>query len=128
MTSRYHQVYDSWRRDPVGFWAGVASSEIDWSRPWEKAFDETLGVYGRWFVGAECNTCFNCVDRHAAKRADATAIIYDSPLTGTKRRFSYGELLAEVQALAAVLCDRGIEKGDRVICPSLATYEAAHYF
>lgn len=115
MTSRYHQVYDSWRRDPVGFWAGVASSEIDWVRSWEKAFDETLGVYGRWFVGAECNTCFNCVDRHAAKRADATAIIYDSPVTGTKRRISYGELLAEVQALAAVLSDRGIGKGDRVI-------------
>ena len=115
MTSRYAEVYESWRRDPVGFWAGIASSEIDWLKPWDKAFDPELGVYGRWFVGAECNTCFNCVDRHAAKRPDATAIIYDSPVTGAKRRISYAELLSEVQALAAVLREHGIQKGDRVI-------------
>jgi propionyl-CoA synthetase len=115
MTSRYAEVYESWRRDPEGFWAGVASSEIDWFKPWDKVFDPDLGVYGRWFTGAECNTCWNCVDRHAARRPDATAIIYDSPVTGQKRRISYGELLSEVQALAAVLQDRGVEKGDRVI-------------
>jgi propionyl-CoA synthetase len=115
MTSRYREVYESWRRNPEGFWAGVASSEIDWLKPWDKVFDEKLGVYGRWFVGAECNTCWNCVDRHAAKRPDAPAIIYDSPVTGTKRTISYGELLSEVQALAAVLSDLGVGKGDRVI-------------
>ncbi len=115
MTSRYHEVYESWRRDPEGFWGGVASSEIDWFKPWDKVFDASLGVYGRWFPGAECNTCFNCVDRHAEKRPEATAIIYDSPVTGRKRRISYGELLAEVKALAAVLQDHGVGKGDRVI-------------
>ncbi len=115
MTSRYAEIYESWKRNPEGFWAGVASSEIDWFRQWDKVFDENLGVYGRWFVGAECNTCWNCVDRHAAKRPDATALIYDSPVTGQTRRISYGELLSEVQTLAAVLQDHGIEKGDRVI-------------
>ncbi len=115
MTSRYHEVYESWRRDPQGFWAGIASSEIDWLKPWNKVFDASLGVYGHWFPGAECNTCFNCVDRHAARRPDATAIIYDSPVTGQKRRISYGELLSDVQALAAVLQGFGIKKGDRVI-------------
>ncbi len=115
MTSRYHEVYESWRKNPEGFWAGVAASEIDWIKPWDKAFDASLGVYGRWFPGAECNTCFNCVDRHAAKRPDATAIIYDSPVTGAKRAISYGELLSEVQALAAVLQELGVGKGDRVI-------------
>src|SRR3954470_604516 len=114
MTSRYAEVYESWRRDPTGFWAEVAQ-DIDWLKPWDKVFDQTLGVYGRWFPGAECNTCWNCVDRHAAKRPEATAIIYDSPVTGTQRRISYGELLADVQALAAVLQDLGVEKGDRVI-------------
>ncbi len=68
MTSRYHEIYESWRRDPKMFWADIAESEIDWLKPWDKVFDETLGVYGRWFPGAECNTCWNCVDRHAAKR------------------------------------------------------------
>ena len=115
MTSRYPEIYESWRRNPEGFWAGVASSEIDWFRQWDKVLDPGLGVYGSWFAGAECNTCWNCVDRHAAKRPDATAILYDSPVSGAKRRISYGELLAEVQALAAVLKDRGIGKGDRVI-------------
>lgn len=114
MTSRYAETYESWRRDPQGFWAEVAE-EIDWVKPWDKVFDPKLGVYGRWFVGAECNSCFNCVDRHAAKRPDATAIIYDSPVTGTKRRISYGDLLTEVQALAAVLREHGVAKGDRVI-------------
>jgi propionyl-CoA synthetase len=115
MTSRYAAVYESWRRDPQGFWAGIAASEIDWFRPWDKVFDPELGVYGRWFVGAQCNTCFNAVDRHAAARREAAALIYDSPVTGGQRTFSYRELLAEVQALAAVLQDRGIGKGDRVI-------------
>ncbi len=115
MTSRYGEIYQSWRRDPQGFWGGVASSEIDWLKPWDKVFDAEAGVYGRWFPGAECNTCYNCVDRHAAKRPDATAIIYDSPITGQKQRISYGELLSEVQALAAVLQDHGVGKGDRVI-------------
>ena len=57
MTSRYAETYERWRRDPQGFWADAAA-EIDWVRPWEKVFDPSLGVYGRWFVGAECNTCF----------------------------------------------------------------------
>ena len=114
MTSRYAETYQSWRRDPAGFWAEVAQ-EIDWLKPWDKVFDKSLGVYGRWFPGAECNTCWNCVDRHAATRPEATAIIYDSPVTGTQRRLSYGELLTEVQALAAVLQDLGVGKGDRVI-------------
>jgi propionyl-CoA synthetase len=115
MKSRYAEVYESWRRNPEGFWAAVASSEIDWFKPWDTVFDPAMGVYGRWFVGAECNTCWNCVDRHAEARPDQAAIIYDSPVTGTKRTISYRELLSEVQALAAVLRDNGIGKGDRVI-------------
>ena len=115
MTSRYERIYESWRRNPEGFWAGVASSEIDWFKPWEKVFDPALGVYGRWFVGAECNTCWNCVDRHAAKRPEQVALKYDSPVTGKIQRISYAELLAKVNALAAVLSDQGVAKGDRVI-------------
>ncbi len=125
MTSRYAEIYESWRRHPEGFWAGVASSEIDWFKPWDKPFDPGLGVYGRWFPGAACNTCFNCVDRHAEARPDATAIIYDSPITGSKRSISYRELRAEVEALAAVLQDHGVGKGDRVILYMPMVPEAA---
>src|SRR5918998_3502216 len=94
------EIYESWQRHPEGFWAGVASSEIDWYRQWDKVFDPALGVYGRWFPGAECNTCWNAVDRHAAKRPGETAIIYDSPVTGMQRRISQRGLVGGVQALA----------------------------
>jgi propionyl-CoA synthetase len=114
MTSGYPENYASWRADPHGFWAEQARA-IDWFRAPDNPFDANLGVYGRWFPDALCNTSFNCIDRHAAKRPDRAAIIYDSPVTGTKRAISYGELLTEVQALAAVLQDRGVGKGDRVV-------------
>jgi len=66
-------------------------------------FDAGMGAYGRWFVGAETNTCHNCLDRHvAAGRGEQAAIIYDSPMTGEKRRFTYSEVLTEVTAIAAV--------------------------
>jgi propionyl-CoA synthetase len=113
--SRYHEVYARAQRDPAGFWA-EAAREIDWFEPARKVFDPAAGVYGRWFVGGVCNTCFNAVDRHVAGgRAGQTAIIYDSPVTNTKRKFSYAELLAEVKTLAAMLTDLGVRKGNRVV-------------
>ena len=115
MPSRYHEVYRRWRSDPSSFWA-EAAAEIDWFSPWDTVFDATAGVYGRWFAGATCNTCYNAVDRHVAGgRADQAALIYDSAITGRKKTFSYRELLAEVAALAAVLQDCGVGKGDRVV-------------
>jgi propionyl-CoA synthetase len=113
--SQYHEVYESWKRDPLGFWA-EAASEIDWVKPPEKIFDPGQGQYGRWFTGGLCNTAFNCLDRHVmAGRGDQPALIYDSPMTGQKRSFTYAELLDDVSALAAVIRDKGVRKGDRVI-------------
>jgi propionyl-CoA synthetase len=113
--SRYHDVYARAMRDPAGFWAEAAAA-IDWYEPAAKVFDPAMGVYGRWFVGAVCNTCFNAVDRHVTRgRGGQNAIIYNSPVTGAKRAITYAELLAEVSALAAILRDFGVEKGDRVI-------------
>ena len=66
--------------------------------------------------GAECNTCFNAVDRHVAGgRADQVALIHDSAITGTIAKFTYAELKREVVALASVLKNQGVRKGDRVI-------------
>jgi propionyl-CoA synthetase len=113
--SRYHEVYARAQRDPAGFWA-EAARDIDWFEPAKTVFDPAAGVYGRWFVGGVCNTCFNAVDRHVARGcANQTAVIYDSPVTNTKRTISYAELLAEVKTLAAILVDLGVRKGDRVI-------------
>jgi propionyl-CoA synthetase len=112
--SRYHEVYAGWKADPEGFWA-QAAREIDWIKPADKAFDAAIGAYGTWFTGAVCNTCYNAVDRHAATRGDQAAIIYDSPVTNSKRSISYAELRDEVATLAAVLQDMGVQKGDRVV-------------
>ena len=115
MTSRYREVYAEWQRNPETFWA-EAAREIDWITPPTRIFDEKAGVYGHWFPDAECNTCWNAVDRHmAGGRGAQDAVIYDSPLAGAKRRVTYAQLLDEVSTLAAVLRDLGVGKGDRVI-------------
>jgi propionyl-CoA synthetase len=114
-TSRYHEVYARWQRDPEGFW-GEAAQDIDWYTPPRKVFDPDAGIYGRWFTGGVCNTCYNALDRHVlSERNDQPALIYDSPVTNTVKTFTYGRLLSEVQLLGAMLRDFGVEKGDRVI-------------
>ena len=79
--SRYHEVYAAWKADPEAFWA-EAAREIDWINLWDKVFDPYAGEYGRWFAGAECNTAYNCLDRHVLRgRGQQKALIYDSPVT-----------------------------------------------
>ena len=113
--SRYHEIHARSLRDPEGFWA-EAAREIDWIEPAKKIFDPGIGLYGRWFTGAVVNTCYNALDRHVADgRADQVALIHDSPLARSVTKFTYAELLREVQALAAVMQDFGLSKGDRVI-------------
>ena len=113
--SRYHEVYARWQHDPEGFWC-EAAQEIDWIEPAKRVFDPNAGVYGRWFVGGVCNTCWNAVDRHVRQgRGEQPAIIYDSPLAGQKRALTYHALRVETQVLAAILRNLGVEKGDRVV-------------
>lgn len=115
MASSYSDVYDAWKQDPEAFWA-KAALDIDWFRRPERVFDPDRGVYGHWFTGGETNTCFNCLDRQVASgRADQSALIYDSPVTSTVERWTYGAMLEEVVALAAVYRDLGVRKGDRII-------------
>ncbi len=115
MQSRYFDVYGAWQRDPESFWMEAAKA-IDWFTPPTGAYDPDQGVYGRWFVGGETNTCYNCLDRHVeAGRGEQRAFIYDSVMSGTKRFFTYSEVLTEVKAIAAVLRDLGIGRGDRVV-------------
>ena len=65
-TSRYHEIYARSLADPEGFW-GEAAAAIDWYEPAKKVFDKDAGVYGRWFAGAVCNTCYNAIDRHVER-------------------------------------------------------------
>ena len=114
-TSRYRDVYTHWQRSPEVFWA-EAAAEIDWYEKPKRIFDKDAGIYGRWFTGGVVNTCYNAVDRHVARRRNnQAALIYDSPVSGEKRTFTYSRLLSEVQLLGAMLRDFGVGKGDRVI-------------
>ncbi len=111
----YTKVYEGWKNDPEAFWKKAAEA-IDWVRPPSVILDRDAGVYGRWFADAIGNTAYNCLDRHiAAGRGAQDAILYDSPVTGTKARISYDTLLDEVQVLGQVLRDAGVAKGDRVL-------------
>lgn len=115
MPSRYQEVYAAWQKDPEAFWA-EAAEQIDWVNKPTIIFDPEQGAFGRWFVDGTCNACFNAVDRHVANgRADQPALIYDSPVTGAKRSFTYLQMQEEVVALAAVLRAQGVRKGDIVI-------------
>lgn len=111
----YDQAYASWQADPVGFWEEAARS-IDWIKPADQVFDPNMGPMGRWFAGATCNTCWNAVDRHVRDgRGNQTALIWDSPVTGSVRHFTFAEMLDEVSALAGAMQARSVTKGDRVL-------------
>jgi propionyl-CoA synthetase len=113
--SRYPEIYARWQRDPEGFW-GEAAEAVHWFEKPKKVFDKDAGIYGRWFTGGVTNTCYNALDRHVeAGRGQQPALIYDSPVTNTKKTFTYGRLLSETQILGAMLRDFGVQKGDTVI-------------
>ena len=125
MSNAFDVAYKRSLEAPEGFW-GEAAKEIDWVKPWSKVLDSTNPPFYRWFVGAECNTCYNALDRHVkAGRGEQAALIYDSPVTKTKRTYSYNQLLDEVARFAGVLAERGISKGDRVIVYMPMVPEAA---
>ncbi len=111
----YANVYGAWKNDPEGFWMDQARA-IDWVTPPTKALDDSKAPLYRWFTDAEVNTCYNAVDRHVENGSgDQAAIIYDSPVTDTKRKITYAELQTRVASLAGALRAKGVEKGDRVI-------------
>ena len=113
--SRYTEVYESWQKDPEGFWADAAK-DISWYKLWDKVFDPYMGEYGRWFAGAECNTAYNCLDRHVERgRGSQKALIFDSAYSKSSKSYTYAELTNEVATLAGVLHDLGVRKGDRVV-------------
>ncbi len=123
--SNFREVHARSLSDPSGFWAEAAEA-IDWTRTWDKVLDDSNAPFYRWFAGGELNTCYNAVDRHVAQgHGDRAAIIYDSPVTDTKARISYAELLDRVSRFAGVLAAQGVGKGDRVIIYMPMVPEAA---
>ncbi|AUQ53873.1 propionate-CoA ligase PrpE [Phaeobacter inhibens] len=111
----YSEVYEGWKANPEQFWMEAAEA-ISWDSPPSKALTDKGDDLYEWFADTKVNTCYNAVDRHVEQgRGEQTAIIYDSPITHTKREISYVELRNRVATLAGALRAKGVEKGDRVI-------------
>ena len=100
--------------DRDGFWAEQAEL-IDWHRPFDQVCDYGKPPFAKWFVGGQTNLCHNAVDRHLKDRADARALIFISTETDEERVYSFRQLHAEVQRMAAALLELGVKQGDRVL-------------
>jgi propionyl-CoA synthetase len=113
--SRYAEAFRRSLTDPDGFWAEAARA-IDWYQAPTAVLDRSKPPFYRWFPDGVLNTCFNALDRHVRDgRGGQAALIYDSPVTGTQRTYTYAELLDEVARFAGVLRGLGVDRGERVI-------------
>ena len=111
----YWTAYARSIEDPDGWWLEQADL-VDWIRRPTRALDDSRAPFFRWYADGTLNTCFNALDRHVIQgHGDRTALVYDSPVTETKQRFSYVELLEQVAAFAGALRGLGVEPGDRVV-------------
>lgn len=115
MTNPYDEAFAKSINDPNGFW-GEAAENCDWYKKWETVLSDSNKPFYRWFVGGEVNTCYNALDYHIDNgRGDQAALIYDSPVTDTIKKYSFTELRDEVAKFAGALAAQGVQKGDRVI-------------
>jgi propionyl-CoA synthetase len=111
----YYDLYRQSLAEPETFWLAAAKA-LDWDTEPTRALDDGAAPLYRWFPDGVLNTCHNALDRHVdGGRGEATALIYDSPVTGTKASFTYRELRDEVATFAGALVGLGVGKGDRVL-------------
>ena len=110
--------------DRDAFWAEQAKL-IDWRTPPQTICDYSQPPFARWFVGGTTNLCHNAVDRHLQQRANQPALIWVSTETDQEQVYTFGDLHAEVQRMAATLRELGVKKGDRVLIYMPMIAEAA---
>ncbi|SFQ21656.1 propionyl-CoA synthetase [Amycolatopsis rubida] len=111
----YTETYRRSLDDPERFWLEAARA-IDWTQRPTRALDSSAAPFYRWYPDGELNTSYNALDRHAdGGRGAQDALIWDSPVTGRKRRYTYAELRDEVATFAGALASLGVTRGDRVI-------------
>jgi acetyl-CoA synthetase len=110
--AEYEAIYKKAEADPEAFWADAAK-DLHWFKPWTKVL-EWDAPWAKWFVGAECNISYNCLDRHVTTwRKNKAALIWEGE-PGEIRTYTYNQLYVEVQRFANVLKGLGIKKGDRI--------------
>ena len=109
---------------PDAFWAEQAKL-IDWHKPFDSVCDYSRPPFVSWFAGGQTNLCHNAVDRHLKDRADQNALIWVSTEVDKEVVYSFRQLHAEVQRMAACLIELGVKKGDRVLIYMPMIAEAA---
>ena len=125
MSNPYVEAFESSIKTPDVFWA-KAAEDLFWYKKWDKVLDDSNKPFYRWFTGGIVNTCYNALDYHVENgRADQIALIYDSPVTDTVRKYTYAQLRDEVAIFAGALAARGVGKGDRVLIYMPMIAEAA---
>ncbi|MCZ6803308.1 MAG: propionyl-CoA synthetase [Proteobacteria bacterium] len=123
--SEYLKAYQRSLEAPEAYWSDVAK-DIHWDKPFTKVLDDDNPPFYKWFPDGKLNTCFNALDRHVENgRADQIALIYDSPVTDTIRRFTYTELRDLTANFSGVLTEQGVNKGDTVVIYMPMVPEAA---
>ena len=110
----YREAFSAGLVDPEAFWARAAEA-VTWTRAPQQILDDDNAPFYRWFPDGELNTCANALDRHIDARGDQPALIYDSPVTGSKKVYTYRELLSETALFAGALRELGVCPGDRVV-------------
>jgi acetyl-CoA synthetase len=111
----YFRQYQHSLDDPDGFW-GEHGKRLDWIKPYTKVKDASFDgdVRIAWYEDGTLNACYNCIDRHLARRGEQTAILWEGDDPGEDRRMTYRELHDAVCRFANVMKARGVKKGDRV--------------
>ncbi len=110
--------------NPSDFWSEQAKL-IDWKKPYDSALDYSNPPFAKWFVGGLTNLSYNAIDRHLAQRGDQLALVAVSTETNQEKIYTYQELYAEVNRMAAILKANGVSKGDRVLIYMPMIAEAA---
>ncbi len=110
----YRALFEASLSDPATFWADAAKA-VTWTSEPQRILDDTNPPFYRWFPDGKLNTCANALDRHVAERGDQAALIYDSPVTGTKASYTYLELRDATARFAGALRGLGVNKGDLVV-------------
>jgi propionyl-CoA synthetase len=115
MSEKFEHIYRRSLADPEGFW-GEAAEAVHWYKRWDKVLDSKRAPFYRWYAGGMVNSCYNALDRHVeAGRAEQAALIYDSPLAGIVKSFTYREMRDATARFAGAMAALGVGKGDRVI-------------
>jgi propionyl-CoA synthetase len=110
----YKTVHAQSIQDPQAFW-GTEAKHIHWEKPFDTVLDYSKPPFAHWFKGGLTNLCYNAVDRHLAERGDQIALVAVSTETNIEKAYTFKELHAEVNRMAAILKANGVGKGDRVL-------------